>query len=224
MIDFQRLFKLLIRRSWIILLLSSLAGGAAWYYYTNKTVPLYQANASLYALTRNYSDISGKVNSDSLLVNRMLVKDYRELIKSYKVTSTVVEELGLNDIPPEAIAARVNISSKNDSNVLLVTVLDTKPDRARDIANSISRAFINKINELTNGNNLSILDVSKTPVLPINLDHRMKIITAFMAVFLLSVTAIYFLELTNTKLQTVEEAEKRLECNVIGIIPKMSIK
>lgn len=102
-----------------------------------------------------------------ILSNEHLVKDYRELIKSKLITKAVIEELNLKDITPAALSSKTAVESKNNSRVLEIKVKDIDPVRAKELANTICQVFINKYEDLTKINNISIVDVAEVQNSPI---------------------------------------------------------
>ena len=225
MFDLMTIIKIILRKLWIIILVAAVFTGGTAYVTARFYKKVYQAKVSLYVLTKYYyNDELQPTTYDDIMVSQQMVKDYSELIKSNRVTSAVIEELGITDITPEQLAGMLSISLKQDTNILEIIVTDTIPLRAKDIANTVSEVFIEKIRALTHQDNISIVDEAKLPVNPVNSKRNVSIILALLVSVVGTAGLIILLEYVNNKVRTVDDIENKLGYSVLGIIPKMNIK
>lgn len=93
---------------------------------------MYQASASIYIVSASNNSI---VNLTDLQIGSQLTADYQELMLSRPLLQDVIKNLDL-DTNYRALQA-VSITNTNDTRILKVTVTDSDPERAADIANEL---------------------------------------------------------------------------------------
>ncbi|PYG87785.1 capsular polysaccharide biosynthesis protein [Ruminiclostridium sufflavum DSM 19573] len=203
----------------VIPVLAAFAAAVASLYYLT---PLYQSSSTLYIVSQKSS--ASVLSYEEILANEHLVKDYRELIKSRLITKAAIEELHITDITPAELSDNITVTSKNDTKVLLVTVKDKDPERAKNLTDKICEVFINKSLELINVNNISVVDTAERNDSPVYPKPLLYITIAFILSLSATICIIYFLEITNETIQTSEDIETYLGLNVLGTIPSFKIK
>ena len=107
-----------------------LAFGFTYFFVT----PMYQASAS---------------NLTDLQIGSQLTADYQELMLSRPLLQDVIKNLDL-DTNYRSLAGQVSITNTNDTRILKVTVTDSDPERAADIANELikqARIYLPEIME-----------------------------------------------------------------------------
>lgn len=118
---------------WLIVLGTALAAGAA-YVVSKRMTPVYSATVTLLI---NQAPSYGFANSDytSLLTSERLARTYSELLRTPKVLGPVAEKLGLSKLPV------VQAQLVRDTQLLKVSVENTDPALAADIANTVAQVF-----------------------------------------------------------------------------------
>lgn len=106
-----------------------LAFGFTYFFVT----PMYQASASIYIVSASNNSI---VNLTDLQVGAQLTADYQELMLSRPLLQDVIKNLGL-ECGYHALAGQIDITNASDTRILKVTVTDSDPKRAADIANEL---------------------------------------------------------------------------------------
>lgn len=96
--------------------------------------PTYESTATLYVVSASNG---GVVDLTDLNIGSSLKDDYRVLIQRYPVLSRTIEELSL-DITPEILQKKMRIENPTDTRILTITITDTDPAMARDIANKVA--------------------------------------------------------------------------------------
>ncbi|MGD8199088.1 polysaccharide biosynthesis tyrosine autokinase [Ornithinimicrobium sp. W1679] len=132
------------RRWWIVVVLLTvglLLATAVNYF----TTPLYRAQAELYVST-----VSGGSSADlaqgSTFTQRQ-VASYADVATTPYVLRPVIEELGL-DTTPRLLARQVAVSAAENTVIIGIAVTDTDPDRALDIARSVSAQLVDTLSVL----------------------------------------------------------------------------
>lgn len=216
--EIKEYFKVIVKRAWIIMLLLLVSGGTAAYINFKVLAPVYEASTTLYVINKNIDNRSVLVRDD-ILVSSLLVSDYRELIKSRTITSSVIEQLGLKEVEPEELAKKITVDEKNETRIIEVKVRNSDPQLARDIANKVGEVFISKAVELMKVENISVVDKAQTPLKPILPRTYVNISVTMLTALIIAIGIIFLLEYLDDDIKTVEDVEKRLNLVVLGTIP-----
>ena len=106
---------------------------------TFTTTPTYQAKSQIFVSTpASTVDISALATGSSFSQQR--VKSYAQIINSPLTLAPVVKKLNLS-ITPEELSEMVSASAPLDTVLIVLTVTDTDPQRAADIANAVAKQF-----------------------------------------------------------------------------------
>lgn len=139
-------FVKLLRSRWITVCVTTLVVFLGAVAVTLLTTPLYQASTRLFVSTST----GGTSASDLYQGNRLSqdrVRSYTELVMGQTLAQRTIDKLGL-DMSAETLRHNVKATSKRDTVLIDVTVLDPSPVRARDIANALSDEFVVMVREL----------------------------------------------------------------------------
>jgi receptor protein-tyrosine kinase len=125
-----------------------LAGLAVAALLLQGSTPLYASSARFFVSAADASasaDASAAYQGD--LLSQQRVASYAVLLTDEALAARVVAEMGLNMTPAE-LAGKVTAKPVPDTVLLDVTVTDTSPERAHDIADTLSRRFTATVAEL----------------------------------------------------------------------------
>ena len=129
----------LIIQNRLIISLCTLVGFVAAIAITFTTTPTYQAKSQIFVSTpASTVDISALATGSSFSQQR--VKSYAQIINSPLTLAPVVKKLNLS-ITPEELSQMVSASAPLDTVLIVLTVTDTDPQRAADIANAVAKQF-----------------------------------------------------------------------------------
>jgi succinoglycan biosynthesis transport protein ExoP len=132
--DLRRYLGLIWHWAWLIIILTALAT-AIGYFLSKRQVPVYRASATL--LINESRTVNEYAN---ILASERLAQTYSQLIVQKPVLEGVVERLDLN-IPPESLKGRIFVDVVQDTQLMVVSVEDSDPVRAAQIANTIGEVF-----------------------------------------------------------------------------------
>lgn len=222
-LELREIFRVMFKRFWIIALLTAFTAGIAAYASFYVLDPVYESNTTLYVLNKQ-SDAQAVIAYNDMLVGQQLVKDYRELIKSRTITTTVIQELELKDVKPEQLADRITVSAKNDTRVIEIKVQDTDPTVAQKIAEKVSNVFMEKIKNIMQVENVDVIDQPQLPDEPVKPRPLMNIALGLFAGFLLGLGLVFLIEYLDDTIKTSEDVERYLQLNVLGTIPTLNLK
>jgi succinoglycan biosynthesis transport protein ExoP len=141
--DFKKYFYLFWSWLWLILLAGLLAGGVA-YYISIRTTPIYQSSTKL--LVSNPSNL-GALDTTSLVADYNMTGTYEKMLTDRPVLQGVIDKLKLS-MSPDELQGSISVANVQDTQLLVVSVSDTSPTRAADIANAIGDVFSARVREL----------------------------------------------------------------------------
>jgi len=221
-IDIKQIFRAVLKRWWLILLVPLVTSSIAVYVSFFVIDPVYEANATLYVISRQEAQQS-TIQYNDMLVGQQLVKDYREIVKSRTVTSQVIEDLDL-DMSSKELAEKISVGSKNDTRIIEISVQDTDPDRASIIANKTCEVFMSKVKDLMKVENVEIVDNAISPETPVKPRPLLNIAIGMFLGLFVALGVIFLIEYLDDTIKNSEDVEKYLGLPVLGTIPDLDIK
>lgn len=109
------------------------------------TTPLYQASTRLFVSTSGGSSAADIYQGNRASQDRVI--SYAQLVMGETLAQRTITKLGL-DMKPSTLSSNVTATVKLDTVLINVSVLDSSPVRARDIANALSDEFVVMVREL----------------------------------------------------------------------------
>lgn len=216
--ELRDFLQILVKRMLILISLPLLSLFATYAVSTVFLTPVYQAKTTVYVISKS-DDLQSGYSSSDLVISQQLVKDYQEFIKSRVVIEAVMTELGLENTSYENLAERITVKRKNESRILEIVVNDTNPTLARDIAQSVTTTFREKVIELMNIENVNILDEARIPEYPISPDIPLNLLFSFFTGLFAAIGLIFLLNYLDSTIKDGEDVEKYLKLKVLGSIP-----
>ena len=184
--------------------------------------PIYKSDVTmvLTAPTNTTSDtvVNDTITQNDVLLNQKLVSTYSEIVKSRKIASQVIKNLGLNYQPNE-LNNMISINSKKDTEMLQITVLNKNPQTAADIANNVSEVFGKEIVSIYNIKNVSIIDKAVPTDSPYNISITKQIILFFCSGIVISFFLVFISYYFDTSVKDPEEVERKIGMSVLAAIP-----
>jgi capsular polysaccharide biosynthesis protein len=200
----------------IILLILSLAVSAVVSFYVLDKQ--YQANTTLMVGRPKDYVTENKLEYNDLLLNQRLVSTYGELIKTRTVADRVIENMGLS-LTYSQLREKLNVSLVKDTEIISISVMDTDPALAADIANETAAVFMETVQEIMKVENIQVIDTAQVPTSPVQPRPMMNIAIAGVLAIMLGVFIAFLIEFLDTTIKTPEDVEKNLGLPVIGSIP-----
>jgi len=209
-------FRILRQRGWLIIVLMVLTAGAAFGFSKIQT-PVYESTLRLLVAP-------SRTDFGQAQAAKTLLSGYQQWLYSSYQARKVIDNLQL-DMTPGELLDDVRVASDGNSFVITLSVENTDPDLANDIA----AAWGNELIRWQNGKNVNLdmadritIEFIDDPI--VGLDRpKTKINTAAGAVFgmLLGVAIIFLLEwLSSGTIRRSEDIERYLDLPVIGTIPQ----
>ena len=218
----QEILKIIKKRLLLIISLMIVAIGIAivlsFYFIT----PIYQAQTQIL--------VNQKVNSQEGLwyqieTDLQLINTYNDIIITPIILSKVIEELQI-DATPEQLSNQITLSNGSESKVLYITVQDSNPEQAVNIANTTAEVFKEEIPSLMNVDNINILalaKVSENPS-PVKPNKPLNIAIGAVVGLMLGIGLSLLLEILDTTIKDEKDVEEILGIPIMGIVGSIPIE
>ena len=221
----NKLFRKILHMLWVFILFAGIGGTAAWYFSIYLKAPVYEAEATVYAMNRSKTALSqGGIVYQDIVAGRQFLQDYSPIIHTRKVTSLALAGLKNYTVTEKDLIAMTEINLPQDSSVMGIRALSNNPALAADAANAVSRAFAAQMQELTGSDVIGILDEAKIPEAPVPDETARNIVIGMLAGMALVFAALYLNVLFDTTIREAEDVEYALKLPVVGVIPEHSIR
>ncbi|MDW0116291.1 Wzz/FepE/Etk N-terminal domain-containing protein [Sporosarcina thermotolerans] len=222
-VSLQDLFKTLKKRTLLIFLTTLLAVTAAGVISYQLLTPVYQASTQI--LVNQQKGVQNQFNTQDIQTNLQLINTYNVIIKSPAILSKVIEDLDLSTTLA-TLNGKITVNSAQNSQVVNVSVQDSSPNMAVEIANTTAEVFRVEIQKLMNVDNVTILSpavLSNNPS-PIKPDPFLNMAIAAVIGLMLGVGIAFLLEYLDTTLKTEQDVEELLGLPIIGLVSKITVK
>lgn len=201
----------------MVILFIILGAVGSWYYTDYIQVPMYKSQTSL-VLTRA-GDSTGSITQNDISLNKNLVATYREIIKSRRILSNVISNLNL-DITEKELSDKVSVTSSNDTELIVISVVDKDSKLARDIANEIAKVFKEEITTIYNIENISIVDVAIKAKDAYNVNPLKQYVIGVGSGFLIGSLIITVMFYFDDSIKKSEDIEEKVGLSVLSTVPK----
>lgn len=218
-IDVLSLIKTVWKRKFIILLTALVVAVFALGYSLFIAKPSYQSTTRIYVVNRQQTDNNTLTNQD-LQAGSYLVKDYKEIILSQDVLSTVISELKLPGTTAE-LSKSVSVSVPTDTRIVSITVKNSDPNQASRIANTLREVAAEKIIAVTKVSDVTTLEEAEVPKSPSSPNIRRNVMLSFFAGVIVMVIIVVFVEVLDDRVKKPEDIEDVMGATLLGVIPNL---
>ena len=218
-IDVLSLVKTLWRRKFLIVVTAFVMAIITLGYNTFIIKPNYTSSTRIYVVNRQPSDNSTLTNQD-LQAGSYLVKDYKEIILSQDVLSTVISELKLPGTTAE-LSKSVSVSVPTDTRIVSITVKNSDPNQASRIANTLREVAAEKIIAVTKVSDVTTLEEAEVPKSPSSPNIRRNVILGFLAGAMVMIVIVLIVEILDDRVKKPEDIEDVMGATLLGVIPNL---
>ncbi|PEZ83304.1 MULTISPECIES: Wzz/FepE/Etk N-terminal domain-containing protein [Bacillaceae] len=219
-ISIKDIFKTLKKRWKLIMLLTLIAAlisGTISYFLLT---PVYQSSTQILV---NQKQSENQLDSNQIRSNIDMINTYSVIIKSPAILEKVIDELEL-DQSVDQLSGKITINSQENSQVFSLTVQDSNPSQAVEIANTVSETFQKEIKHIMNVDNVSVLakaEIKENPS-PVKPNPELNIALAVVVGLMAGVGLAFLLEYMDNTIKDEEDIERLLELPILGSIQKIS--
>ena len=202
-------------------IIAALAAGAVSFLLP----PVYEAKVSL--LVRPAQPLASSDPTVAALTSDQISRTYAALMTERPLLQAVSGELGLN-IRPEDLAKEITVTPEPNTTILDVSVKDTNPALARDLANRLVADLIAQIKQIEqqeaqipnsrSGDNLIVVSPAVLPDRPVSPNKTLNVAIAFSAGLLIAFGLAFGLDYLDQSIKSEDELTERLGLVPIGHI------
>ncbi|MDW0108871.1 YveK family protein [Sporosarcina aquimarina] len=185
--------------------------------------PVYQASTQI--LVSQDKVEQQPFNSQDIQTNLQLINTYNVIIKSPAILSIVFKKLDM-DTTPAALTSKITVDSAQNSQVINISVTDTEPFKAVDIANTTVEVFKEEIQKLMKVDNVNILspaEMAENPT-PVKPNPKLNMAIAAVVGLMIGVGIAFLLEYLDTTIKGEQDVEELLELPILGLVSPISEK
>ncbi|KOR86508.1 capsular biosynthesis protein [Bacillus sp. FJAT-22058] len=219
-ISIKDIFKTLKKRWKLIMLLTliaALVSGSISYFLLT---PVYQSSTQILV---NQKQSENQLDSIQIKSNIDMINTYSVIIKSPAILEKVIDELEL-DQSVDQLSQKITINSQENSQVFSLTVQDSNPAKAVEIANTVSSIFQKEIKDIMNVDNVSVLakaEIKENPT-PVKPNPLLNIAIAVVVGLMAGIGLAFLLEYLDNTIKDEDDIERLLDLPLLGSIQKIS--
>lgn len=205
-INLKALFLTVKKRLWLVMVITILFTVAAGFFNSKPETPMYVSNTRM--IVTASSDMMGTV---------------RVLFREPIVLDQVIEKLGLN-LSAAALRSQIRVDSVDASLVTVVSVMDTDPRLAAEIANTAVETYRQVASEVLGITSIRLLTKAEENPFPINEKSNRIVYIAFLLGMILSVGLVFLLDSLDDSIKSEREVEELLGLTMLGQVNKIKRK
>ena len=177
--------------------------------------PVYESTTKIYILNKTNET---SVTYSDVQMGTQLTKDYAELINSRYVLEEVIQELGL-PFEYRELLKKVSVDTPSDTRIVSITVEDTDPVQAMNIANCIREAAGDHIQNVMDIEAVNVVETANMPTEKAGPSViKWTLIGGILGVFLVC-AAVLIRYLLDDTIKSSEDVEKYLGLSTLALIP-----
>ena len=211
----EQVFKAIFRHIVLVVLIPVFAVGITAFVCWNVLPKTYTAETSMYVLTQTNADT---LNYNELNLSTQLVNDYQELVESKRVMNGAGALLGIDEKTMEE-AYKIEVDSTTSTRLIRLSVTGESPAMVANLANALADQLSKCILDVTNVENISIIDEATPPDEPSGPKSLLYSAVAGVAGLAISIALALIIDVTNVSIRTREDVEKILGRPVLAQIP-----
>lgn len=214
-IDILYLLRKLWSKKFFIIFVGLLVGTIALLGSVFFIKPKYTSTTRIYVVSRS-SDTS--LTNQDLQAGSYLVNDYKEVITSSEVLSSVIDQEKLSMSASE-LSKDIAVTIPTDTRVISISVTDTDAQRACDIANTVREVAAEKIKAVTKVDDVTTLESATKPSHPSSPNVKKNAVIGALAGVFLAIVGILVAEVLDDRIRRPEDIEETLGMTLLGVVP-----
>jgi capsular exopolysaccharide synthesis family protein len=214
--ELKQYLQIVWKWRWLIVLCTLLAAVVS-YGVSSIMPPVYRASTSL--LIR--SEAVGGDDYGTIMVNQHLAATYTELMTKRPIVEAAGLNLGLAPSTITRLMTKVQIWVVPNTSVIRLTVEDTDPRLAAELANEIVSVFVQSQRDSGSGRgrNIYVAESASQPLEPVAPRKLLNMLVAAIGGCALAVGIAFLIEYLDDTLTTAEDINERLSLPMLAAIP-----
>lgn len=214
-IDVLYLLRKLWSKKFFIVFIALVVGTIALLGSVFLIKPKYSSTTRIYVVSR--SSDSSLTNQD-LQAGSYLVNDYKEVITSNEVLSSVISQENLS-LSTNELSDMITVEVPTDTRVISISVEDTDAQEAADIANTIREVAAEKIKSVTKVDDVTTLEAAEVASKPSSPNVKRNTLLGALVGGFLAIVSILVLEVLDDRVRRPEDVEEVLGMTLLGVVP-----
>ncbi|HFI0120601.1 TPA: Wzz/FepE/Etk N-terminal domain-containing protein [Streptococcus suis] len=215
-IDVMLLLRVIWRRKFVILLAALFGAAIAFTYSTFLVTPKYDSTTRIYVVSQSLEPGAG-LTTQELQAGSYLVNDYKEIILSKDVLTTVQQELKLTN----SLDGKVSVAVPADTRIVSISVRDQDPQEAARIANALRKVAAQKIIEVTKVNDVTTLEEAIPAEEPSTPNTKRNTAIGFLVGSVLISFIILTMEILDDRIKRPQDIEEVMGLPLLGVVPDL---
>lgn len=214
-IDVLYLLRKLWSRKFFIIFIALVVGTVALLGSVFFLKPKYTSTTRIYVVSRS-SD--GSLTNQDLQAGSYLVNDYKEVITSNEVLSSVISQENLS-LSTSELSNMISVDIPTDTRVISISVEDTDAQEASDIANTIREVAAEKIKSVTKVDDVTTLEAAEVASKPSSPNIKRNAALGVLVGGFLAIVGILVLEVLDDRVRRPKDVEEVLGMTLLGVVP-----
>lgn len=222
-VDFRRVLKALLKKSWLIMLVAILLAGAIFCATFFFITPQYESSAMFYVNNNSLSigDASVNVSTGDISASKALVESYIVILMTRSSLNDVIDYAGV-DRSYEELRGMITASAVNSTEIFEVVVTSSDPAEAEKIANAIAYILPNRISNIIEGTSAKVVDSAILPSKPCSPNYVTNTALGFIIGLFLCASIVALREIFDITIRTEEDITQNCPHPVLTAVPDMA--
>ena len=213
-IDLKELFEFIKKKIGLLITITVVICLLGCIYGLFIQKPMYQSYTTI-ILGGNETTASQTITQSDITLNKNLVDTYAEIVKSRRVLEQVIAELDLEETYEE-LSNKISVSSVNNTEIIKITVADSNPIEAKNVANVTANFFSKEVVKLYNMNNVNVLDEANEANEPYNINIPKQVIIYFFIGIIIALSILFIIFYFDRTIKSVEQVEQKIKLPILG--------
>ena len=213
-IDLKELFEFIKKKIGLLITITVVICLLGCIYGLFIQKPMYKSYTTI-ILGGNETTASQTITQSDITLNKNLVDTYAEIVKSRRVLEQVIAELDLEETYEE-LSNKISVSSVNNTEIIKITVADSNPIEAKNVANVTANFFSKEVVKLYNMNNVNVLDEANETNEPYNINIPKQVIIYFFIGIIIALSIIFIIFYFDRTIKSVEQVEQKIKLPILG--------
>lgn len=213
-IDLKELFEFIKKKIGLLITITVVICLLGCIYGLFIQKPMYKSYTTI-ILGGNETTASQTITQSDITLNKNLVDTYAEIVKSRRVLEQVIAELDLEETYEE-LSNKISVSSVNNTEIIKITVVDSNPIEAKNVANVTANFFSKEVVKLYNMNNVNVLDEANETNEPYNINIPKQVIIYFFIGIIIALSILFIIFYFDRTIKSVEQVEQKIKLPILG--------
>lgn len=213
-IDLKELFEFIKKKIGLLITITVVICLLGCVYGLFIQKPMYKSYTTI-ILGGNETTASQTITQSDITLNKNLVDTYAEIVKSRRVLKQVIAELDLEETYEE-LSNKISVSSVNNTEIIKITVVDSNPIEAKNVANVTANFFSKEVVKLYNMNNVNVLDEANEANEPYNINISKQVIIYFFIGIIIALSILFIIFYFDRTIKSVEQVEQKIKLPILG--------